>query len=157
MVGKHTQGLRSSEPRGSIRGLLNTLRVASPEDAGSPKISQWMRASDIDVERRSAVQWLGVMPRLVSKRLSSRATHYIHDRPSPSPTILICNTPACQSRACLSGSSRQAQVEAQAQAPAPAQAQAQAPGTTHLRTFCGDSMCLHRRARKWTRAERHAR
>ena len=32
------------------------------------------------------VQWLGVMPRLVSKNLSSRATRYIHCRPSPSPS-----------------------------------------------------------------------
>ena len=40
------------------------------------------------------VQWLGVMPRLVSKSLSSRAVRYIHCRPSPSPTVNVYNMPA---------------------------------------------------------------
>ena len=53
-----------------------------------------------------AVQWLGVMPRLVSKSLSSRAKRYIHCRPSPSPTVNLYSMPACQGRACLDGSSR---------------------------------------------------
>ena len=41
------------------------------------------------------------MPRLVSKSLSSRATRYIHCRPSPSPTVNVYSTPACQGRASL--------------------------------------------------------
>ena len=40
-----------------------------------------------------AVPWLGVMPRLVSKSFSSRATRYIRCRPSPSPTVNIYNMP----------------------------------------------------------------
>ena len=46
-----------------------------------------------------SVQWLGIMPRLVSKSLSSRATRYIRCRPSPSPTVNVCSMPACPSRA----------------------------------------------------------
>ena len=55
-----------------------------------------------------AVQWLGLMPRLVSKSLSSRATRYTCCRPSPSPTIKVHNMPAFPSRARpnLGGSSR---------------------------------------------------
>ena len=49
---------------------------------------------------------LGVMPRLVSKSLSSRAARYIHCRPSPSPSVNVYSTPTCQGRACLNGSSR---------------------------------------------------
>ena len=36
-----------------------------------------------------AVQWLGVVPRLVSKIISSRATRYIRCHPSPSPTVNV--------------------------------------------------------------------
>ena len=38
-------------------------------------------------EQRSVVQWMGFMPSLVSKSLTSRVTHYIQCRPSPSPTV----------------------------------------------------------------------
>ena len=53
-------------------------------------------------------EWLGVMPRLVSKSLSTRATRYLRCRPSPCPTVNVNSMPACPSRARpnLGGSSR---------------------------------------------------
>ena len=56
----------------------------------------------------AAIQWLSVMPRWVSKNISSRTTHYIRCRPSPSPTVNVYNVPACPNRARphLRGSSR---------------------------------------------------
>ena len=44
-----------------------------------------------------AVEWLGVTLRLVSKNLSSRATHGMRCRPSPSPNVNTYSVPARQS------------------------------------------------------------
>ena len=41
-------------------------------------VSAHSEPSEGSPDRQHAVQWLGVMPRLVSKSLSSRATRYIH-------------------------------------------------------------------------------
>ena len=67
---------------------------------------------------------LGVMPRLVSKNLSRRATRYIHCRPSPSPSVNVYSTPACQGR-CLDGSS---------QRPTPTPTRTHKHARTHTRT-----------------------
>ena len=59
-----------------------------------------------------AASWSGRCPMvgryapLGFQNLSSRATRYIHCRPSPSPTVNVYSTPACQGRARLDGSSR---------------------------------------------------
>ena len=80
-----------------------------------------------------------VTPRLVSKKISSRATRYIRCRPSPSPTVNVYNMPACPSRARpnLGGSSRRL-----------------AP--THTRTRTRTRTHTHTRARTSARARTHA-
>ena len=75
--------------------------------------------------------------RLVSKSLSSRATRYIRCRPSPSPTVNVYNTPACQGRARLNGSSRR-------------------PAPTHTRTHTYAHPHTRAQARARDRAHGHA-
>ena len=103
-----------------VRVCYICLRTGGGSDGNTHNVVRGLRkrlASSVVIKRgvthctrpertQVAVQWLGVMPCLVSKSLSSRATRYTHCRPSPSPTVNVYSTPACQGRARLDGSSR---------------------------------------------------
>ena len=96
------------------------------------------------------VQWLGIMPRVVSKSLSSRATRYIRCRPSPSPTVNVYNMPACQSRARLNGSIRRP-------APTPTRTHTHAHPHTRAQARARTRPRTHTRTRPSTRTRTHAR
>jgi len=96
----------------------------------------------------TAIQWLGVMPRMVSKSLSSRATRYTRRRPSTSPTVNVYNMPACQGRARLNGSSRRP-------APTPTRTHTHAHPHTRAQARARDRALAY--ARPSTRTRTHAR
>ena len=108
-VGRRTQTIYSSgrKPRSWSCHIITCAARASQQQATQiQRPSRSVRLQRSWLGHTSRMVRLGVMPRLVSKSLSSRATRYIHCRPSPSPSVNVYSTPACQGRACLDGSSR---------------------------------------------------
>ena len=110
VVSSLTCGLQTAWPPVAARRRLDGFHAKCLRRICNIPPSFISHVSNADVLRSSHTRWTlptvnikqldvsGVMPRLVSKTLSNRATHYIRCRPDPSPTVNIYNMSACKSR-----------------------------------------------------------
>ena len=127
-----------------VSGLLRSSQVWRGWPFLRGAVSIWRRGAHMVPQTPSrspvAVQWLGVMPRLVSKSISSR--------PSPSPTVNMYNMAACQSRSRLGGSSRRL---------APTHTRTHTHTHTHTCTGTRTRTCTHTQTQTYQHAKPNAR